>query len=450
MRAFFFIITLIIFSNVMDIAGLYELYRKHSSISTDSRNIIPDGIFFALKGDHYDGNKFAADALSKGAAFAIVSDLSLTGKRYVHVDDTLTALQSLANHHRRHYQIPVIGITGSNGKTTTKELITAVLSEKYKVHATKGNFNNHIGVPLTLLSMPHGVEIAVVEMGANHAGEINQLCEIAMPTHGIITNIGKAHLEGFGSLEGVQKAKGELFDYVRKNNGRVFVNIDDPRLVELGNNIIEKTNYGFDVHQHPDIIFTYQPDEVDQGFTISSEDGKINIQSSMFGQYNAINMLAAYTIGCHFNVNPRAMEEQLSSYKPDSNRSQTLQHHNCTVIKDAYNANPSSMELALTSFAQRNKSGVVILGDMKELGSETDSAHRHIVEVIKNLKIATAILIGDNFKNVITTFSSADIGNITHFESIEDLKKIWSWDDCAAKVVLLKGSRSMHLERLLD
>lgn len=434
--------------NVIDIPALYEIYRKYPVICTDTRKITTDCLFFALSGTQFDGNKFAPEALSKEAAYAVVSDPSLTGHRYIQVEDTLAALQSLALYHRRHFQNPFIAITGTNGKTTTKELVTTVLSRKYKVHATAGNLNNHIGVPLTLLSMPLDTEMAVIEMGANHIGEIKRLCEIAMPTHGIITNIGKAHLEGFGSVEGIQKAKGELFEYLKATNGHAFVNSDDMRVLEIAENMINKTNYGFAIANNPALNFSYHTLASKSGFTINDERNQIQITSAMFGQYNAMNMLAAYNIGLHFEVPPTVMAEALSTFVSGANRSEVINYQNCTVIKDAYNANPSSMELAIRDFAKQYPEGTVILGDMKELGDTSLEAHRHIIQLLQSCGVKKVYLVGEMFQQAHSQFSTPIAVNTVG--TIEELIPHWTWEMCNGSTVLLKGSRSMRLEKILE
>ena len=434
----------------MDITKLYDIYLKHPVICTDTRSIEPDCLFFALGGANFDGNKFAAEALEKGAAYCIVSDITLSGDKYLNVESTLETLQQLALYHRKHFTIPVIAITGSNGKTTTKELVTAVLRCEYKVHATTGNFNNHIGVPLTLLSMPQDTEMAVVEMGANHIGEIKMLCGIAMPTHGLITNIGKAHLEGFGSIEGVRQAKGELFDYLKESNGYAFVNADDLATFELGRDIIEKTTYGLKNDHHPAVHFTCEPMDGEEGFILKNTNGDVVIRSSMFGYYNASNILAAYVIGSHFNVREELMIDSLTSYKPGANRSEVVNVGGCTVVKDAYNANPSSMEFALKAFAERYPTGCVILGAMKELGSESVNAHMRIIDLITTLGLKEVILIGEEFKVALQAFNTKPVPDFRIADNVDDIKETWDWGQCNGKAVLLKGSRSMHLERLLD
>lgn len=433
----------------MDINSLYSIFLKHPSISTDTRKIIPGSIFFALKGEHFDGNTFAMQALEQGAAMAVVSDPSMKDARLIIVEDTLIALQQLAIYHRKQFQIPVIGITGSNGKTTTKELITAVLAKRYNVHSTIGNLNNHIGVPLTILRATKETEIIVCEMGANHIGEIATLCTIAAPTHGIITNIGKAHLEGFGSVEGVRKAKGELFEYLQEHDGFAFVNVDDSNLRMLGEKVTHKLTYGFDASNHPQVRFIYEAKEGQQGFTIKDTKTDIEITSSMFGHYNAINMLAAYTIGTHFSVDQNDIRDSLSGFVPGGNRSEIVILNGCLFVKDAYNANPSSMELAIQAFAEQYPKGWIVIGDMKELGDASQAAHQQIVKQALALSFSRIYLVGNAFSNAFKMMAATD-SRISISDSIELLKKHWSWKECEGQSILLKGSRSMHLELLLE
>ncbi len=432
----------------MDIKSLYSIFLEHPSISTDTRKIIPGSIFFALKGENFDGNAFALQALQKGAAFAVVSDPSLKDDRLMIVEDTLKTLQELAMHHRKQFQIPVIAITGSNGKTTTKEMITAVLAKRYNVHSTIGNLNNHIGVPLTILSATVATEIIVCEMGANHIGEIGNLCTIAAPTHGIITNIGKAHLEGFGSLEGVRKAKGELFDYLEEHDGFAFVNMDDTNLRLMGEKVNQKLTYGFSSSSFPQIHFTYEAKEGQQGFTIKDTTSDFEITSSMFGHYNAINMLAAYTIGNHFLVELNDIRATLSGFVSGANRSEVVNLNGCLIIKDAYNANPSSMEMAIQAFANQYPQGWVVLGDMKELGEASEAAHLQIIKHITRLSFSRIYLVGSSFSKALELSADQD-PRISISDTIEVLKENWSWKECNGQSILLKGSRSMHLESLL-
>ncbi|MBP8085651.1 MAG: UDP-N-acetylmuramoyl-tripeptide--D-alanyl-D-alanine ligase [Saprospiraceae bacterium] len=433
----------------MEIPSLYSLFLKFPFISTDTRKIKPGSIFFALKGAQFDGNTFALQAIQEGAAYAVVSDASLDGDQLIHVEDTLQTLQTLANYHRRQIQVPVLAITGSNGKTTTKELVTTVLSRKFKVHATAGNLNNHIGVPLTLLGITPEVEFVVCEMGANHGGEIATLCSIAEPTHGLITNIGKAHLEGFGSLEGVKKAKGELFDFLIAHHGVGFVNMDDPNLREIGEGLDQKVTFGFDSAAHPQNDFLYAAHPGETGFTMTDKHSGLTFHSSMFGHYNASNMLAALAVGRHFNVDEKLIIDSLSGFIPRANRSEIITCNGCLVVKDAYNANPSSMELAVRAFAAQYPDGFIVLGDMKEVGPESSSAHRQMLELVAGMSFNHIYVVGNAFSEAYESLEIND-SRILRFDDIHSLKAIWQWDKCNGKAMLLKGSRSMKLELLLE
>ena len=447
---FFYICSDLIIFVSMELKDLYDIYQKHPVVSTDTRKITEGCLFFALSGSNFDGNKFAAESLEKGAAFAIISDPALQGDKYIQVENTLATLQALSNYHRRHFDIPVIAITGSNGKTTTKELVSSVLGGKYKVHATQGNYNNHIGVPLTLLAMPADTEITVIEMGANHIGEIKELCEIAMPTHGLITNIGRAHLEGFGSVEGVRIAKGELFDYLKSTNGYAFVNSDDPSTRALGHQLIEKTNYGLNKEENPNVLFEYDASSDDGGFSIRDEKGNVEIHSAMFGHYNAINMVAAYTVGKHFDVEENKIIQLLSGFVPGANRSEIISFNNTTVVKDAYNANPSSMEVSIRSFADRFGSGIVVLGSMKELGNESIESHQSMIALVNKLNFKKAFFVGQEFKEAFVNLNQPLYPGFTFIEDVDNLKKQWNWNEMQGKAILLKGSRSIQLEKLLE
>ncbi len=433
----------------MEILSLYSIYLVHPSISTDTRKIKPGSIFFALKGSNFDGNSFAHQALQLGASFAVVSDPALKGDQFIYVEDTLQALQLLANYHRRQFSVPVLAITGSNGKTTTKELITSVLSGKYKVHATAGNLNNHIGVPLTLLGITNETEFVVCEMGANHLGEIASLCMIAEPTHGLITNIGKAHLEGFGSIEGVKKAKGELFDYLREHEGFSFVNTDDPNLLDLAKRLRQKITFGFNASTQPNVHFTYSSKVGEPGFTLSENLSGLTLTSSMFGHYNASNVLAAYVVGRHFGMDEEQMAEILAHFVPGSNRSEIILDRQCTIVKDAYNANPSSMELAIRAFAEQYPHGWIVLGDMKELGEDGPGAHLQMINLIKSFSFDRIYIVGLEFRQAL---ESAEINDHRYHPvaDIQTLKSYWNWEECQGKAILLKGSRSMQLELLLE
>ncbi len=429
--------------------SIYQTFLEHPQICIDTRVIKAGSLFFALRGDHFDGNTFAAEAIANGASYAIVSDPKLKGSRYIYHPDPLVALQQLAQEHRRHFTIPVIAITGSNGKTTTKELLSSVLSTSFITQATSGNLNNHIGVPLTLLQLEKKTEILICEMGANHIGEIAALCEMANPTHGLITNIGKAHLEGFGSFNGVIKAKGELFDFLETHQGFGFINADDPVLATIGHRLENKTSYGLRDDVSPDIHFRYRAEKNNVGFDLLDRHSSFQIHSSLFGFYNASNILAAFCVGKHFGVEEGMLAKTLSSFTGGANRSEKIIWKECTIIKDAYNANPSSMELALQAFADQCPEGWLVLGDMKELGAASPEAHLAIVKMAVNKKFAKIFLIGSAFKEAVLRLDHHD-PRITVNTTIEDLSKQWSWESCQGETLLLKGSRSMHLEKLLD
>ena len=378
---------------------IYSLFLKFPRITTDSRNVPAGSVFFAIKGEHFDGNSFAADALDKGAAYAVIDNESaLTGDRFILVPDVLQALQQLAVIHRRHIKAKIIGITGSNGKTTTKELIGKVLSSSFKTIITRGNLNNHIGVPLTVLSIKDDTDIAVIEMGANHPGEIANLCRIARPDYGIITNIGKAHLEGFGSFEGVVRAKSELYDFIRQNNGLIFLNLDNNLLFSLsrGMNILTygSSEYagckGIIAERNPYLVISW-----------SSGKSKGHVMTMLIGDYNFENVLASVCIGLHFGISSDLIENAICSYLPDNNRSQLIRTEKNVLILDAYNANPSSMKAALNNFHDFDaRSKMVILGDMMELGEESLAEHLNILSLARQHAFSKIILIGENFSSV--------------------------------------------------
>lgn len=427
-----------------DIIKLYGLYLEHPVISVDSRKIPAGSLFFALKGENFDGNKFAREAIQKGAAMAIVDDPTVeTGEQFFHVKNVLQALQHLATYHRSQLMIPVIAITGSNGKTTSKELIKEVLAQKYRTFATAGNLNNHIGVPLSILSIDDTHEIAVIEMGANHQGEIAALSKISQPDFGIITNIGKAHLEGFGGYEGVIKAKTELYSFIRKTHGKVFVNADDQLLMEKskGMNCIY---YGND-------SWTSVAGKITGKFPFLSADIIIHndlqsVNTKMVGGYNLANMLAAACIGDHFGVASQDIALALSKYEPRNNRSQWHETASNKIIMDAYNANPTSMLLALENFAESpfgNK--MLILGDMRELGTESQKEHQIILQKIRELEFGEVVLVGHEFKIAAgkeTTYQVFD-DVIQALPGLHDSKP-------TNKTILIKGSRGIQLEKILE
>lgn len=423
------------------ITTIYQQFLTSSGISTDTRKIKNGVIFFALKGDNFDGNTYAKLALEKGAKLAVIDneEYAIPNKTIV-VKDCLTALQQLANHHRKQLDIPVIGLTGSNGKTTTKELIHTVLSKKHKTAATVGNLNNHIGVPLTLLSMDKTTEIGVVEMGANHLGEIALLCEIAEPNYGYITNFGKAHLEGFGSEEGVLKAKSELYDFLRKTNGRAIINTDDQKQVQQAIGI-ESYTFG----SQPNNNCVVKLNTLENLASVQLKD--VLIQSNLIGIYNAINIACAISIGQLFNVPVEDIKEAITSYIPSNNRSQIIHKEGKTIILDAYNANPTSMEAALLNFSQMPAlHKVAFLGDMFELGKSAPLEHQHIAELAISLGI-NVIFLGNNFKKTIPQPKAE------YFTNFEELNESGIPLDIQAILpdshILIKGSRGMALERIL-
>ena len=427
------------------IDSLYQHYLKHRIICTDTRNITPGCLFFALKGDNFDANTFAEKALTSGAAYAVIDNIAYkTSDRCILVPDVLSTLQELASYHRTKLNIPFIGLTGSNGKTTTKELINAILAEKYKTFATKGNLNNHIGVPLSVLSITDDIEIAVIEMGANHQKEIEFLCSIAQPTHGLITNVGMAHLDGFGGFEGVKKGKAELYTYLKANDGHAFIYRNSSFLMEMSKSadLTQVTYYGT---EKSDAIFGKLL-KTDPFLEVSwtKEGMEYHVETNLTGAYNFENILAAVTIGSYFDVAPNQINKGLSTYLPKNNRSQITRTEHNTVICDFYNANPSSMSAALKNISLLSASSkTVIIGDMFELGNESAEQHRMIASEAAALNADTLILIGKAFYELRDQFE----GNFfnTPAEALEFLRN----NPIKDNLVLLKGSRGMALEQLL-
>lgn len=430
---------------MFSIESLYQRYLSHPIVCTDTRNIVNGCLFFALKGDKFNANSFAAQAIEQGASYAIIDDKSYQiNDRYILVTDVLTTLQELARYHRNQINIPVIGLTGSNGKTTTKELINAILSQKYNTFATKGNLNNHIGVPLSILSITSKTELAVIEMGANHQKEIELLCSIAQPTHGLITNIGMAHLDGFGGFEGVKKGKAELFDYLKKHQGITFVNRNSVYIMEMTakaelQNVIyygtERTNTisGELIKSDPFIELAW-----------STGLATFNTEVHLTGTYNFENILAAICIGQFFEVSPDDINAGLSQYQPNNNRSQITKTASNTIICDFYNANPSSMAAALTNIESlKSDHKTVIIGDMFELGDEALEQHQIIVDQSEKLHINTLIFIGKHFQE------TKQIQKAHFFTTTTEAKEFISKHPIKDSLVLLKGSRGMALEQLL-
>lgn len=426
----------------VNIEQLYSIYRQYPSVQTDTRKLKANDIFFALKGDNFNGNVYAEKALELGAAFAVIDDAAYftVPDKMMLVDDVLHALQQLALHHRNQFNIPFLAITGTNGKTTTKELVKAALSASFKTYATQGNLNNHIGVPLTILSIGDDVEVAVIEMGANHQHEIESYCLIARPTHGIITNIGKAHLEGFGSEEGVKKAKGELFDYLRANNGAVFICTDHPYLVDMSRGIKTIITYGKD---HAD--YTGQP-VADAAFLGVQPTGKQEIgliQTNLVGAYNFPNVMAAVAVAHHFGVPSEKIAPAIAAYVPANNRSQIIQQGSNTIIMDAYNANPSSMKAAIENFAGITApQKVLLLGAMMELGADSVKEHQAIADLLQKAHWHAVVLVGGDFSK------------IQHpYIYLEDAAAATAWlqqQQFTNTYILVKGSRSVGMEKVIQ
>jgi len=415
----------------MEIQKLYKLFTQSTGVTTDTRKITKGSIFFALKGANFNGNEFAVEALSKGALAAVVDEkIESNSDDLVLVGDVLSSLQELARYYRDQFDIPIIGLTGSNGKTTTKELIASVLKTTLKIHYTKGNFNNHIGVPLTLLAMPLDTKVAIIEMGANHIGEIHGLCKIANPNYGLITNIGSAHLEGFGSLEGVLKGKSELFNHIKKVNGIFFYNEEDPVLRTLAS-------------QYPNSISYKSPQCYKDSITLSFQYESQKITTKLFGDYNIANASAAIAIGEYFKFSDQNIKTGLESYLPENNRSQIVKTDHATIILDAYNANPSSMIKSIQSFDTLEGSKLAVIGSMKELGEYEKKKHQDLIDFLESTTIEKIILVGHEFKNLKYSQKFEPVLNIELLNQAQFLKESQSFD-----YMLIKGSRSNRLELL--
>lgn len=436
----------------MEVKDLYSRFRQFPAVSTDTRAIKKDSLFFALRGDHFNGNRYAADALEKGAKYAIVDDEDfylVDNSRYILVPDSLVALQQLSAYHRQQLTIPVIGLTGSNGKTTTKELIKSVLATRYQVLATAGNLNNHIGVPLTLLSIGHDVEIAIIEMGANHIGEIEQLCRLAAPTHGLITNIGKAHLEGFGSLEGVKQAKSELYAYLAATNGHLFIKEENPILLECAERFFspeylteEAVTYGTSLRSKiTGVAITANPFLIFQW-------AEYILSTHMAGAYNLENALAAIAVGQHFGLTDDQIKRGIENYEPANNRSQVVDTvKGNRVIGDYYNANASSMAVALENFQEitDGRIKVLILGDMFELGTTAAEEHLEVIRLGLETKASKIILIGQHFYAL---KDAIDLEHVFFAPSMDEARQHLIDHPLTDALILLKGSRGIALEQL--
>lgn len=438
---------------------LYDIFLKYPKICIDTRKIEKDSLFFSLKGPNFNANSMAEKALDQGCAFAVIDEKTYCkNEKFILVDDVLLTLQKLANHHRKQYKIPFLAITGSNGKTTTKELVREVLCRKFQTCATEGNLNNHIGVPLTVLSVKNTTEIAIIEMGANHIGEIAALCEIALPTHGIITNIGKAHLEGFGSFDGVIKAKGELYNFLRENDGTVFVNGDNPLLMNLVGQIRKITygkNEGNDyigklVEAKPMDRLSESGIERNPLVNISwkkKQDYNFNpaIGTQIFGNYNFENILSAISAGDYFGVEKNEIKIALANYSPVNKRSQVLKKGSNTIVLDCYNANPVSMAAAINNFAQMpGENKIAILGDMLELGDYSRKEHENVVEILTTCSFSKTILVGKEFSKVQLP------ENFLSFLTTDEATQFLISNKAESSLILLKGSRGIHLESLVE
>lgn len=422
----------------MTIEQLYKIYLQYPSVQTDTRKLAQGDIFFALKGPNFNANEFAQQALKQGAAYAVVDEAPATeNDNIIVVENVLETLQALAKHHRQQFNIPFIAITGSNGKTTTKELVHAVLSASYKTYTTQGNLNNHIGIPLTILQVKKDAEMAVIEMGANHRGEIASYCKYTLPTHGIITNCGKAHLEGFGGEEGVRKGKGELYDFLRETGGAAFVMWDYDYLREMSRGIREVVKYGT---ADADVIGNVAQSEPFLEVSISNG---MNIRTQLVGSYNLPNVLVAVTAGKYFNVPDEKINSAIEAYAPSNSRSQLVEKNGNKIILDAYNANPSSMKLAIENLAKlpaENK--VLMLGGMMELGEGSVHEHAMIIDLIRQYNWKDVVLVGGDFLKVSHPFHQ--------FNNSREAAEWFKQQQLKNGYVLIKGSRSMQMEKVLE
>ncbi|MDB5110157.1 MAG: murF [Mucilaginibacter sp.] len=439
------------------IEQLYQIYLQHPVISTDTRKIAAGSLFFALKGEKFDANAFAAQAIATGAAYAVIDNAAYQlSEKYLLVDDVLTTLQDLAIHHRRQLTIPVIGLTGTNGKTTTKELINAVLSQRFKTLATQGNLNNHIGVPLTILSINPLHQMAVIEMGANHQKEIALLCTIAQPTHGLITNVGKAHLEGFGGVEGVKKGKGELYDYLQQNKGVAFINSNSPTLMEMQAARKFETPpvfYGDDIDDLVSGEITENAPLLTLVWTNNTSGESYTVKTQLTGAYNLDNILAAICIGIYFKLPANEINKGIEGYQPKNNRSQIVQTGTNTLICDYYNANPSSMAVAIENIDKLQATRkVLILGDMFELGEESPAEHENVIKKALGIPVNERIFIGAAFHQAHLGMDDEpkSTGSTIFYPTAEGAIDALKTNPVKNSTVLIKGSRGMALERLVE
>lgn len=425
----------------MDTAALYDIFLSCPAVETDSRKAGPGKIFFALKGDKFNGNAFALQALQAGCPYAVVDeDVDPGNPKLIKVEDCLLALQQLAAHHRKQFDIPFIAITGSNGKTTTKELIHAVLSSHYITYTTEGNLNNHIGIPLTLLRVKKDAQMAVIEMGANHQKEIEGYCKYTLPTHGLITNCGKAHLEGFGGVEGVRKGKGELFDYIKQEGGTVFAFADYDYLRDMSKGVKEIIYYGTQ-----EGLITGKAGSGNGMLSVEITSGLDigMIQTHLVGDYNLPNVLAAVCIGKYFGVPDEKIRTAIENYEPSNSRSQLMKLGSNTIIMDAYNANPSSMQVAIENFSSMQAPDkLVMLGGMMELGEESVAEHSRVIELLKKSKWKEVVLVGKDYMNIPAGFH--------HFNSSSEAREWFRKQRLENCTILLKGSRGMEMEKVIQ
>ena len=425
----------------MNISKIYALFNKYNSVSIDTRSIKPKDIFFAIKGPNFDGNNFALEAIKKGASYVISDNPTISKKsdKIIYVDNSIKALQKLANYHRRKLNTKIIAITGSNGKTTSKELILNVLKSKYKTTATKGNLNNHLGVPLSLLEINENTDFGIIEMGANHINEISQLCKIAEPNFGYITNFGNAHLEGFGSIEGVIKGKSELYNYLINNKSLIFNNSENIKQTSLINNY--KNTYSFGINSESNCIINKSDSE--NSLNVSYQN-KI-IKSTIYGDYNFENICIAIAIGEYFEVDFKNIKQGIESYLPDNNRSQISVKNNNTIILDAYNANPTSMSLALKAFKKTNyKNKMIIVGDMLELGKDSNHYHQEIINRLEKINDCIIYIVGEYF------CKTKHSDRIESFSTTKELINNLSKTNISNYSILIKGSRGMQLEKIIE
>lgn len=425
----------------LEIAALYRIFSQYPSVQTDTRKIQTGDIFFALKGPNFNGNAFAARALEMGAPYAVIDEEAYyLDERTILVTDVLTTLQQLATYHRQQLAIPFIAITGSNGKTTTKELIAAVLKTQFVTYATEGNLNNHIGVPLTLLRIKKDAEMAVIEMGANHQKEIESYCHIALPSHALITNVGKAHIEGFGGEEGVRKGKGELYDFIRQNNGTIFRNTDLPYLKDMANGAAKQVTYG---SADADYIGKPVMDGVMLNVAVLNKDKEALLRTNLVGEYNAPNVMAAVAIGLHFGISIDKIKQAIEAYNPDNSRSQWLEAGTNKIILDAYNANPTSMRAAIINFSRTDLTNKVLwLGGMKEMGAAEEQEHKELVKLVDEYQWADVILVGKEFAGI--------SGSHLRFDTSAEAAGYVQQHMPQQAAILIKGSRGSKMELMLE